>query len=67
VVVVLEGRGMVRIGSLKRRSSRSRVSEWRWAFPNAIVNTGRTRLRYYLCATPAADPLTDRENLDPPT
>jgi hypothetical protein len=31
------------------------------------VNTGRTRLRYYLCATPAADPLTDRENLDPPT
>ena len=35
--------------------------------PHAIANIGRTRLRYFLCATPAADPLTDRENLDPPT
>jgi quercetin dioxygenase-like cupin family protein len=67
VVVVLEGRGMVRIGSLEETLEPLKGVRMEMGLPHAIVNTGRTRLRYYLCATPAADPLTDRENLDPPT
>ncbi len=67
VVVVLEGRGTVRIGSLEETLEPLKGVRMEMGLPHAIVNTGRTRLRYYLCATPAADPLTDRENLDPPT
>ncbi len=67
VVVVLEGRGTVRIGSLEETLEPLKGVRMEMGLPHAIVNTGRTRLRYYLCATPAADPLTDRESLDPPT
>lgn len=67
VVVVLEGRGTVRIGSLEEMLEPLKGVRVEMGLPHAIQNTGRTRLRYYLCATPAADPLTDRENLRPPT
>jgi len=67
VVVVLEGRGTVRIGSLEETLEPLKGVRVEMGLPHAIANTGRTRLRYFLCATPAADPLTDRENLDPPT
>ena len=67
VVVVLEGRGTVRIGSLEETLEPLKGVWVEMGLPHAITNTGRTRLRYFLCATPAADPLTDRENLDPPT
>ena len=67
VVVVLEGRGTVRIGSLEETLEPLKGVWVEMGLPHAIANTGRTRLRYFLCATPAADPLTDRENLDPPT
>jgi quercetin dioxygenase-like cupin family protein len=67
VVVVLEGRGTVRIGSVEETLEPLKGVRTEMGLPHAIANTGRTRLRYFLCATPAADPLTDRENLDPPT
>jgi quercetin dioxygenase-like cupin family protein len=67
VVVVLEGRGTVRIGSLEESLEPLKGVRVEMGLPHAIANTGRTRLRYFLCATPAADPLTDRENLVPPT
>jgi quercetin dioxygenase-like cupin family protein len=67
VVVVLEGRGTVRIGSLEETLEPLKGVWVAMGLPHAIVNTGRTRLRYFLCATPAADPLTDRDNLEPPT
>jgi quercetin dioxygenase-like cupin family protein len=67
VIVVLEGRGTVRIGSLEETLEPLKGVWVEMGLPHAIANTGRTRLRYFLCATPAADPLTDRENLDPPT
>jgi quercetin dioxygenase-like cupin family protein len=67
VVVVLEGRGTVRIGSLEETLEPLKGVRVEMGLPHAIRNTGRTRLRYFLCATPAADPLTDRENLHPPT
>ncbi len=67
VVVVLEGRGTVRIGSLEETLEPLKGVRVEMGLPHAIRNTGRTRLRYFLCATPAADPLTDREDLHPPT
>jgi quercetin dioxygenase-like cupin family protein len=67
VVVVLEGRGTVRIGSLEETLEPLKGVWVEMGLPHAIANTGRTRLRYFLCATPAADPLTDRDDLEPPT
>jgi quercetin dioxygenase-like cupin family protein len=66
VIVVLEGRGSVRVGSNEEILEPLKGVRVEMGLPHAIMNIGRTRLRYFLCATPAADPLTDRESLDPP-
>jgi quercetin dioxygenase-like cupin family protein len=66
VIVVFEGRGTVRVGALEETLEPLKGVRIEMGLPHAITNTGRKRLRYYLCATPAADPLSDREELDPP-
>jgi quercetin dioxygenase-like cupin family protein len=67
VIVVFEGRGTVRVGSLEETLEPLKGVRVEMGLPHAITNTGRTTLRYYVCSTPAADPLTDREDVDPPT
>ncbi len=67
VIVVFEGRGAVRVGSLEETLEPLKGVRIEMGLPHAIANTGRTTLRYYVCSTPAADPLTDREEVDPPT
>jgi quercetin dioxygenase-like cupin family protein len=67
VIVVFEGRGTVRMGSLEETLEPLRGVRVEMGLPHAITNTGRMPLRYYVCSTPAADPLTDREEVDPPT
>jgi quercetin dioxygenase-like cupin family protein len=67
VIVVLEGRGTVRVGSLEEILEPLKGVRVEMGLPHAITNTGRTTLRYYVCSTPAADPLTDREDVEPPT
>lgn len=67
VIVVFEGRGTVRMGSLDETLEPLRGVRVEMGLPHAITNTGRTTLRYYVCSTPAADPLTGREDVDPPT
>jgi quercetin dioxygenase-like cupin family protein len=67
VIVVFEGRGTVRMGSLEETLEPLRGVRVEMGLPHAITNTGRMLLRYYVCSTPAADPLTDREEVDPPT
>lgn len=67
VIVVFEGRGTVRMGSLEETLEPLRGVRIEMGLPHAITNTGRMLLRYYVCSTPAADPLTDREEVDPPT
>ncbi|HSW43121.1 MAG TPA: cupin domain-containing protein [Patescibacteria group bacterium] len=67
VIVVFEGRGTVRMGSLEETLEPLRGVRVEMGLPHAITNTGRMMLRYYVCSTPAADPLTDREEVDPPT
>ena len=67
VIVVFEGRGTVRVGSVEETLEPLKGVRVEMGLPHAITNTGRTTLRYYVCSTPAADPLTDREDVDPPT
>jgi quercetin dioxygenase-like cupin family protein len=67
VIVVFEGRGAIRIGSLEETLEPLKGVRVEMGLPHAITNTGRTTLRYYVCSTPAADPLSDREDVDPPT
>ncbi len=63
--MVLEGRGTVRIGSFEESLEPLKGIRVEIGLPHAITNTGRTRLRYYLCATPAADPLSGEEIVPP--
>jgi quercetin dioxygenase-like cupin family protein len=67
VIVVFEGRGTVRIGSLEETLEPLKGVRVEMGLPHAITNTGRTTLRYYVCSTPATDPLSDREDVDPPS
>ncbi len=67
VIVVFEGRGTVRVGALDETLEPLKGVLVEMGHPHAITNTGRTMLRYLVCSTPAADPLTDREDVDPPT
>ena len=67
VIVVFEGRGSIRMGSLQETLEPLKGIRVDMGLPHAITNSGRTTLRYYVCSTPAADPLTGREDVDPPT
>jgi quercetin dioxygenase-like cupin family protein len=67
VIVVFEGRGTVRVGALEETLEPLKGVRVEMGLPHAITNTGRTTLRYYVCSTPATDPLSDREDVDPPT
>ncbi len=67
VIVVFEGRGTVRVGAIDETLEPLKGVRVAMGLPHAITNTGRTTLRYYVCSTPAADPLTGREDVDPPS
>jgi quercetin dioxygenase-like cupin family protein len=67
VIVVFEGRGTIRVGAIEETLEPLKGIRVEMGLPHAIANTGRTTLRYYVCSTPAADPLTDREDVDPLT
>ena len=65
MIVVFEGRGSVRVGSVEETLEPLKGVRVETGLPHAITNSGRMPLRYYVCATPAADPLSDREPADP--
>jgi len=67
VIVVFEGRGTVRVGAIEETLEPLKGVRVEMGLPHAITNTGRTTLRYYVCGTPASDPLSDREDVEPPT
>lgn len=65
-IVVFEGRGIVTVGDETETLEPLkgiRVEEGR---PHRVENTGRTTLRYYVCASPGLDPLEDRETAEAP-
>jgi quercetin dioxygenase-like cupin family protein len=60
-IVVFEGRGLVTVGDETETLEPLkgiRVEEGR---PHRVENTGRTTLRYFVCASPGLDPIEDRE------
>jgi len=67
VIVVFEGRGTIRVGAVEETLEPLKGVRVETGLPHAITNTGRTPLRYLVCATPAADPLSDREPAEPPS
>lgn len=65
-IVVLEGRGLVTVGDETETLEPLkgiRVEEGR---PHRVENTGRTTLRYLVCASPGLDALEDRETAEAP-
>ncbi|MBI2776147.1 MAG: cupin domain-containing protein [Chloroflexi bacterium] len=65
-IVVFEGRGVVTVGDETETLEPLkgiRVEEGR---PHRVENTGRTVLRYYVCAAPGLDPIEDRELAEAP-
>ena len=65
-LVVFEGRGVVTVGDETETLEPLkgiRVEEGR---PHRVEKTGRTPLRYYVCASPGLDPLEDREVAEAP-
>lgn len=66
VLVVFEGRGIVRVGALEETLEPLKGIRIEPGLPHRIENTGRTRLRYYVCAMPGLDPVADREEVEAP-
>jgi quercetin dioxygenase-like cupin family protein len=65
-IVVFEGRGVVTVGDETETLEPLkgiRVEEGR---PHRVENTGRTALRYYVCASPGLDPIEDRTTAEAP-
>ncbi len=65
-IVVFEGRGLVTVGDETETLEPLkgiRVEEGR---PHRVENTGRTSLRYYVCASPGLDPAEDRQDAEAP-
>ena len=65
-LVVFEGRGVVTVGDETETLEPLkgiRIEEGR---PHRVENTGRTTLRYFVCASPGLDPVEDRETAEAP-
>jgi quercetin dioxygenase-like cupin family protein len=65
-LVVLEGRGMVRVGDVEETLEPLKGIRVLPGRPHRIENTGRLPLRYYVCGSPGTDPMTDRQGADAP-
>jgi quercetin dioxygenase-like cupin family protein len=66
VMVVFEGRGIVTVGEVTETLEPLTGIRIEPGLAHRIENTGRTRLRYYVCGSPAADPVLDREPAEAP-
>ena len=65
-IVVFEGRGEIIVGDIEETLEPLKGIRIDAGQPHRVVNTGRTLLRYYVCATPGTDPLLDREPAEAP-
>ena len=65
-LVVFEGRGIITVGEVTETLEPLKGIRVEPGLPHRIENTGRTLLRYYVCGTPATDPVVDRERVDAP-
>lgn len=65
-LVVFEGRGIVTVGSEVETLEPLKGIRIAPALPHRVENTGRTPLRYYVCASPGTDPSIDRAEAEAP-
>jgi quercetin dioxygenase-like cupin family protein len=65
-LVVLEGRGAVRVGDVEETLEPLKGIRVLPGRPHRIENNGRLPLRYYVCASPGTDPMIDRQRADAP-
>jgi quercetin dioxygenase-like cupin family protein len=65
-LVVFEGRGLITVGDVEETLEPLKGIRIDTGRTHRVVNTGRTTLRYYVCATPGTDPTLDREPAESP-
>jgi quercetin dioxygenase-like cupin family protein len=65
-IVIFEGRGYVRVGTVEETLEPLKGIRVAPGLSHQIENTGRTVLRYYVCASPGTDPLVDRKRARAP-
>jgi len=65
-LVVFEGRGVIAVGDAIETLEPLTAIRVEARLPHRIENTGRRVLRYYVCGSPATDPLVDREPVEAP-
>ena len=65
-IVVFEGRGVVMVGSETETLEPLKGIRVEEGQPHRVENTGRTPLRYYVCASPGLDPAEDRALAEAP-
>lgn len=65
-LVVFEGRGVITVGRISETLEPLKGIRIEAGLAHRVENTGRTTLRYYVCATPGTDILADRERVAAP-
>lgn len=65
-IVVFEGRGLVTVGNETETLEPLKGIRVEDGRPHRVENTGRTTLRYLVCASPGLDALEDRETAEAP-
>ena len=66
VLVVFEGRGVVTVGDIAETLELPAGTRIEPGLVHRVENTGRTRLRYYVCGSPGMDPVIDRVPAEAP-
>lgn len=66
VLVVFEGRGVVTVGDITETLEPLTGIRIEPGLVHRVENTGRTRLRYYVCGSPGTDPVIDRVPAEAP-
>jgi len=65
-LVVFEGRGTIQVGEVEETLEPLKGIRVLPGLPHRVVNDGRLRLRYFVCASPGTDPTVDRQPADGP-
>ncbi len=60
-IVVFEGRGTIQVGEVEETLEPLKGIRVLPGRPHRVINDGRLRLRYFVCASPGTDPTIDRE------
>ncbi len=59
-IVVFEGRGTIAVGGVEETLEPLKGIRVLPGQPHRVINDGRRRLRYFVCASPGTDPTIDR-------